>query len=101
MKKTFIIGSPGQPVAYQKVNLAQAIQKAIMRGRSRQGSSCKACQLCPLIIAAAHQIKIIWIRSSNKNYLELLFASKSEVYREYKTQCTVNGKASYHKTGFK
>ena len=28
-EKTFIIGSPGQPVAYQKVNLAQAIQKAI------------------------------------------------------------------------
>ena len=36
--------------------------KGNMRGRSRQGSSCKACQLCPLIIAAAHQIKIIWNR---------------------------------------
>ena len=38
--------------------------------------------------------------SSNKNYLEPLFASKSEVYREYKTKCTENGKAPYHKTGF-
>ena len=38
--------------------------------------------------------------SSNKNYLEPLFASKSEVYREYKAKCTENDKAPYHKTGF-
>ena len=35
-----------------------------------------------------------------KNYLEPLFASKSEVYREYKAKCTENDKAPYHKTGF-
>ena len=38
--------------------------------------------------------------SSNKNYLQPLFASKSEVYREYKAKCTENDKAPYHKTGF-
>ena len=37
--------------------------------------------------------------SSSKKYLEPLFASISEVYREYKNYCTENVKTLYHKTG--
>ena len=78
-------------MAYQKVNLAQAIQKG---NNERKESAREFLQALPTM--PSHYCR----SSSNKNYLEPLFASKSEVYCEYKTQCTENGKAPYHKTGF-